>query len=65
MSNKKTNGVGRKDKEACEWTFLSAMIFFQDRAKQLGGGCGDQHRELLSEEHDQERDPNTNAVAGA
>jgi hypothetical protein len=37
MSNKKTNGVGRKDKEACEWTFLSAMISFQDRAKQLGG----------------------------
>lgn len=37
MSNKKTNGVGRTDKEACEWTFLSAMITFQQRAIQLGG----------------------------
>ena len=37
QSNKKTNGVGRSDKEACEWTFLSAMLTFQERAKQLGG----------------------------
>ncbi len=37
QSNKKTRGVGRSDKEACEWTFLSAMISFQDRALQLGG----------------------------
>ncbi len=37
MSNKKTRGVGRTDKEACEWTFLSAMISFQQRAVQLGG----------------------------
>jgi hypothetical protein len=37
QSNKKTNGVGRTDKEACEWTFLSAMLSFQQRAKELGG----------------------------
>ena len=37
QSNKKTNGVGRTDKEACEWTFLSAMVSFQQRAKELGG----------------------------
>ena len=33
MSNKKKNGVGKKDKEACEWAFLSAMLSFQDRVK--------------------------------
>lgn len=37
QSNKKTNGVGRSDKEACDWTFLSAMLSFQQRAKELGG----------------------------
>ncbi len=37
QSNKKTRGVGRTDKEACEWTFLSAMVSFQHRALQLGG----------------------------
>ena len=37
MSNKKTRGVGRSDKEACEWTFLSAMLSFQQRAIEMGG----------------------------
>lgn len=37
QSNKKTRGVWRTDKEACEWTFLSAMLSFQARAKELGG----------------------------
>lgn len=37
QSNKKTRGVGRTDKEACDWTFLSAMVSFQQRAKELGG----------------------------
>ncbi len=37
QSNKKTRGVGRTDKEACDWTFLSAMLSFQQRAKELGG----------------------------
>lgn len=36
QSNRKTNGVGRSDKQACEWTFLSAMISFQERARRLG-----------------------------
>lgn len=39
QSNKKTRGVGRTDKEACEWTFLSAMLSFQDRVRQLGGNA--------------------------
>ena len=39
QSNKKTRGVGRSDKEACEWTFLSAMLSFQARAKELGGNA--------------------------
>ncbi len=39
QSNKKTRGVGRTDKEACEWTFLSAMLSFQARAKELGGNA--------------------------
>ncbi len=37
QSNKKTRGVGRTDKEACDWTFLSAMLSFQQRAKEVGG----------------------------
>lgn len=37
QSNKKTRGVGRTDKEACDWTFISAMVSFQQRAKELGG----------------------------
>lgn len=37
QSNKKTRGVGRTDKEACDWTFLSAMLSFQQRAKEMGG----------------------------
>lgn len=36
-SNKKTNGANKKDKEACEWAFLSAMISFQERAVAEGG----------------------------
>jgi hypothetical protein len=37
QSNRKTNGVGRTDKEACDWTFISAMVSLQQRAKELGG----------------------------
>lgn len=39
QSNKKTRGVGRTDKEACDWTFLSAMLSFQQRAKEMGGNA--------------------------
>lgn len=37
QTNKKTRGVGRTDKEACEWTFVSAMASFQQRAIEMGG----------------------------
>jgi len=36
VSNKKTNGVGKADEEACRWAALSALISFQDKAKSLG-----------------------------
>ena len=38
-SNKKTNAVGKSDKMACEWAFLSAMLSFQNRVTQLGGNA--------------------------
>lgn len=36
-ANKKTNGVGKTDEEACNWAFLAAMKTFQERAKREGG----------------------------
>jgi hypothetical protein len=39
MSNKKTNGTNKSDKEACEWAFLSAMLSFQQRAIEVGGNA--------------------------
>lgn len=39
MSNKKTNAVGKSDKEACQWAFLSAMLSFQDRIANEGGNA--------------------------
>ena len=39
MSNKKTNGTNKTDKEACEWAFLSAMLSFQQRAVAVGGNA--------------------------
>ena len=36
-SNKKTNAVGKSDREACEWAFLSALLSFHDRALSEGG----------------------------
>lgn len=36
VSNRKTNGVGKDDVTACKWAALSALISFQDRARQLG-----------------------------
>ena len=38
-SNKKTNFVGKDDKTACEWAWLSAMLAFQAKAKQLGANA--------------------------
>lgn len=36
-TNKKTNGFNKSDKEACEWTFLSAALELQERARKEGG----------------------------
>lgn len=38
-SNKKTNAFGKTDKEACQWTFLSAMISLKERAIQEGANA--------------------------
>src|SRR5262245_928384 len=38
-TNKKTNGFNKGDKEACEWTFLSAIIALQERAEREGGNA--------------------------
>lgn len=37
QSNRKTNGVGKSDQQACDWAFLSGMLALRDRALQLGG----------------------------
>ena len=39
VSNKKTNGVGKSDEEACRWAALSALISFQDKARSLGANA--------------------------
>lgn len=38
-TNKKTNGVGKSDQEACDWAFLSAMIALQKRALRERGNA--------------------------
>lgn len=38
-SNKKTNGVGKSDRQACEWAFLSAMKSLKERAEREGGNA--------------------------
>lgn len=39
ISNKKTNGVGRDDAFGCKWAALSALIAFQESAKQRGANA--------------------------
>jgi len=39
VSNKKTNGVGKSDEEACRWAALSALLAFQDKAKTMGANA--------------------------
>ena len=39
VTNKKTNGVGKDDATACKWAALSALIAFQDSAKQKGANA--------------------------
>ena len=36
-SNKRSNGVGKSDQEACDIAFISALIAFQERANREGG----------------------------
>jgi len=36
VANTKTNAFNKSDEEACYWTFLSAMIKLQEKAKKLG-----------------------------
>lgn len=38
-TNKKTNGFNKSDKEACDWTFLSAVLELQERARKEGGNA--------------------------
>lgn len=38
-TNKKTNAFNKSDKEACEWTFLSAVLEMQERAQKEGGNA--------------------------
>lgn len=38
-TNKKTNGFNKSDKDACEWTFLSAVLELQERAQKEGGNA--------------------------
>ena len=37
VSNRKTNGFGKSDVDACHWAFLSAVKQFQQSAKDVGG----------------------------
>lgn len=36
IANKKTNGFGKKDVDACHWAFLSAVRQLQDGAREAG-----------------------------
>jgi len=38
-TNRKTNGVNKSDKEACEWVFLSAMKALREKAESLGANA--------------------------
>ncbi len=39
VSNKKTNGVGKSDEEACRWVMLSVLKAFQESAKARGANA--------------------------
>ncbi|WP_022955568.1 hypothetical protein [Perlucidibaca piscinae] len=39
ISNKKTNGFNKSDEEGCRWAALSALIAFQNSAKQRGANA--------------------------
>jgi hypothetical protein len=39
ISNLKTNAVGKSDEKACNWVFLSTLLSFEKRAKELGANA--------------------------
>ncbi len=39
VTNRKTNGVGKSDRAACEWVLLSALLVLQERAVTEGGNA--------------------------
>lgn len=39
VTNRKTNGFGKSDLEACEWVLLSALLVLQERAVTEGGNA--------------------------
>ena len=38
-TNKKTNGVSKSDRDACEWAFLGAVLEMQERVRKEGGNA--------------------------
>jgi hypothetical protein len=38
-TNEKTNSLGKPDIVACNWAFLSGLLKFQERARQLGANA--------------------------
>jgi len=61
-TNKKTNGFNKSDKEACEWTFLSAVLELQERAKKEGGNAV---INIKSNYKNQERSSETEYMCGS
>lgn len=39
IANEKTNSLGKSSVKACGWAFLSALLSFQARAKELGANA--------------------------
>lgn len=39
VANKKTNGFNKSDEEGCRWAALSALVAFQESAKQKGANA--------------------------
>jgi uncharacterized protein YbjQ (UPF0145 family) len=39
IANRKTNGVGKSDEEACNWVMLSCLVALQDTAKARGANA--------------------------
>lgn len=61
-TNKKTNAFNKSDKEACEWTFLSAVLELQERARKEGG---DAVVNIKSNYKDKEHSSNSEYECGA